>query len=298
MKIGVIDIGSNSIKMIVANTDIGLTIEKKLREYVRLSEGGSRILSEDKIKASIKALKKFKEECKETDKIIVAATEAVRSAENQQEFINKAEQAVGLKIRILSGKEEAYFDYLATVNSMKVEDYDLLIDMGGGSTELILVKDEKILESTSLPFGALVLTEKFKIHNRISKVQENKLKEYVCEYFNKLDWLSKSRGHNLIGIGGSIRNICRIELKENNDPLELLHKHFISAEEMKRIYERISSENDEQRLKEKGLEKERADFIVTAAMVVCMLMDMLDMKKIVFSEYGVREGLVYKEMGC
>lgn len=298
MKIGVIDIGSNSIKMILANTDKGLTIEKKLREYVRLSEGGSKILSEDKINASIEALKKFKEECKEADKLIAAATEAVRSAENQQEFIDRVKKAVGLKIRVLSGKEEAYFDYLATVSSMQVEDNDLLIDMGGGSTELILVKNGKIQESVSLPFGALVLKEKFKINNNISKDQENKLREYVCEYLNKLSWINKSKGHNLIGLGGSIRNICRIELSENKEPLELLHKHFISDKEMKNIYERITSDNGDQWFIENGFEKERIGVIVTAAMIVCMIMDMLYMKKIIFSEYGIREGLAYEEMRC
>jgi exopolyphosphatase/guanosine-5'-triphosphate,3'-diphosphate pyrophosphatase len=296
LKIGVIDIGSNSIKMIIANTEKGLTIEKKFKDYVLLNEKVNDMLTENRINEAITTLTKFAHECEGTDKVLVIATEAVRSAKNQQEFVDKIKQVVGLNIRVLKGKEEAYYDYFATVNSMNVVNHDLIIDVGGGSTELILLKDGNIDHSISLPFGVVTLTDKFNLHDIENNEQKNELKSYVNKYFDKLDWLKKVKGHNLIGIGGSITNIGRINLKENKQSLELLHTHSIPAEEFKKIYHKLEYETDVERLKEKGLAKEEVDFVVAAAEIVTILIDSLKIKNIIFSKNGVREGLVYKEI--
>jgi len=296
LKIGVIDIGSNSIKMIIANTDKGLTIEKELKDYVLLNEKKNNMLTENKMNEAITTLIKFDHECDDVDKIIVVATEAVRSANNQQEFIDKVKQFAGLDIKVLKGEEEAYYDYFATVNSMKVEEHDLLIDVGGGSTELILIKDGKIDNSISLPFGVVTLTDKFKIKDKETTRQEHDLKKYVDQYLDKLHWINKAKGHNLIGMGGSISNIGSIHLKENKKSLELLHTYATSAEEFKQIYFKLKNETDAARLKEKGLVKEEVDFVVASADVVNILIDKLEIKNVIFSKNGVREGLVYKEI--
>ena len=296
LKIGVIDIGSNSIKMIIANTEKGLTIEKKLKDYVLLNEKVNNMLTENRVNEAITTLTKFAHECQGTDKVIVIATEAVRSAKNQQEFVDKIKQVVGLNIRVLKGQEEAYYDYFATVNSMSVTDHDLIMDVGGGSTELILIKNGNIEHSISLPFGVVSLTDKFNLHDKESKEQKSELKAYIDKYFDKLDWIKKAKGHNLIGIGGSITNIGRIDLKENNKSLELLHTYSIPAEEFKNIYHKLENETDAVRIKEKGLEKEEVNFVVAAAEIVTILIDSLQIKNIIFSKNRVREGLVYEEM--
>ena len=296
MKIGVIDIGSDSIKMIVANTEKGLTIEKELKDYVLLNEKLNKMLTKNRINEAITTLTKFAFECQGTDKIIVIATEAVRSAKNQQEFVDKIKKVVGLNIHVLKGEEEAYYDYFATVNSMKVSNHDLIMDVGGGSTELILIKDGNIEHSISLPFGVVTITNKFNLHDKVNKEQENAIKNYVNNYFDKLDWIKKAKNHNLIGIGGSITNIGKIHLNENKKSLELLHTHSIPAEEFKKIYDKLKNETNSERLKEKGLEKEEVNFVVAAAGVVTLLIDSLEINNIIFSRNGVREGLVYKEI--
>jgi len=296
LKIGVIDIGSDSIKMIVANTEKGLTIEKELKDYVLLNEKLNKMLTKNRINEAITTLTKFAFECQGTDKIIVIATEAVRSAKNQQEFVDKIKKVVGLNIHVLKGEEEAYYDYFATVNSMKVSNHDLIMDVGGGSTELILIKDGNIEHSISLPFGVVTITNKFNLHDKVNKEQENAIKNYVNNYFDKLDWIKKAKNHNLIGIGGSITNIGKIHLNENKKSLELLHTHSIPAEEFKKIYDKLKNETNSERLKEKGLEKEEVNFVVAAAGVVTLLIDSLEINNIIFSRNGVREGLVYKEI--
>ncbi len=296
MKIGVIDIGSNSIKMIIANTDKGLTIEKELKDYVILSKKINNMLTEDKMNEAITTLTKFKHECDYTDKVIVVATEAVRSSNNKQEFVDKVKQFVGLDIKVLKGQEEAYYDYFATVNSMRVSDHDLIIDVGGGSTELILVKDGNMGNSVSFPFGVVTLTDKFNLHDEIDKTQENELKKFVNDYFNKLDWIKNIKCPNLIGIGGSITNIGNIHSEKENNTLELFPRNSISSEEFKEIFHKLKHETNAERLKEKGLAKEEVNFVVAAAKIVTILIDRLEIKNIIFSKNGVREGLVYKEI--
>jgi exopolyphosphatase/guanosine-5'-triphosphate,3'-diphosphate pyrophosphatase len=148
----------------------------------------------------------------------------------------------------------------------------------------------------SLPFGVVTLTDKFNFQDKENKEQKNEFRNYVNKYFDKLDWLKKVKSHNLIGIGGSITNIGRINLIEKKQSLELLHTHSISAEEFKKIYRKLESETDIERLKEKGLAKEEVDFVVAAAEIVTILIHNLDIKNIIFSKNGVREGLVYKEI--
>jgi len=256
LKIGVIDIGSNSIKMIIANTDKGLTIEKELKDYVILSEKVNNMLTEDKMNEAIRTLTKFTHECEYANKVIVVATEAVRSSNNQQEFVDKVKQLVGLDIKVLKGEEEAYYDYFATVNSMKVADHDLIIDVGGGSTELILIKDGKIDHSVSFPFGVVTLTDKFNLHDEVDKTQEDELKEFINNYFDQLDWIKNVKCPTLIGIGGSITNIGSIHQGKNISPLELLPTNSILSKEFKDIYNKLKHETHAERLKEKGLAKE------------------------------------------
>ena len=296
MKIGVIDIGSNSIKMIIANNDKGMTIEKELKDYVILSEKVNNMLTEDKMNEAITTLIKFTHECEDANKIIAVATEAVRSSANQQNFVDKVKQLVGLDIRVLKGQEEAYYDYFATINSMKIADHDLIIDVGGGSTELILVKDGNIEHSVSLPFGVVTLTDMFNLHDELTKIQENGLKNFIDVFFDKLDWIKNINCPNLIGIGGSISNIGNIHLAKNKNGLQLSPTNSISSKEFKEIYNKLKHKTNDERLKEKGLSKEEVNFVVCAAQIVTILIDRLKIKNIIFSKNGVREGLVYKEI--
>jgi len=121
-------------------------------------------------------------------------------------------------------------------------------------------------------------------------------KKYVNNFFDKLDWLKKAKGHNIIGIGGSITNIGKISLAKNKSSLELLHAYSILGEEFNEIYHKLKNETNTQRLKEKGLAKEEVNFIVAAAQIVTILIDRLEIKNIIFSKNGIREGLVYKNI--
>ena len=156
--LAIIDIGSNSVKMVIAKikTNKSFKIIDEKKEIVRLGDnmGEDFKLAPEKINKTVQTLKTFKNFCqnKNTENIITVATAAVRKATNQNYFLRKVKQEAKLDVTVLSGKKEGYFDYLAVVNSIDKKE-GLIMDIGGGSTELIWMKNKKTKKIISLPFG-------------------------------------------------------------------------------------------------------------------------------------------------
>lgn len=296
--IGIIDIGSNSVRLLLTEiSDVNtFRIINELKEYVRLGDGLDEdgILSEKKMQSAIDTLTAYKNICSSfgVTEITTVATEAVRRAKNQQTFLNRAKEELDLSIRVLSGEEEAYYDYFSTMNSMSEKDA-LIMDIGGASTEFILVKNRQLLHSISLPFGAITLTEHFKINNVLDKAQEEELNEFLLDYIENIEWLNEAKGLNLIGIGGSIRTLAKIDRKAIDYPLTLIHNYSMKGQNVTAIYEDLKSKNAAQRKKTKGLSSDRSDIIVGAAAAVSLIINKFSMKNLIISRNGIREGLLY-----
>lgn len=300
-RIGIIDIGSNSVRLLLA--DIGennsIRVINELKEYLRLGDGidENKIMSQEKIQLSLKTLNTYKNICTafEVSEITAVATEAVRSAKNQKEFLDLMESQIGLKIEVLTGEEEAYYDYFSTINSLNV-DNALIMDIGGASTELILVKHRKLIKSISLPFGAINLIKKFNITDILEKSQEEDLKSFLAEQFKNLQWLEEAKDYTLIGIGGSIRTLGKIHRKSIDYPLNLMHNYHIKAEDVISIYDSVKNKTNSQRKKIKGLSSDRADIFVGAAAAISTLIELYSMDNIIISRNGIREGLLYSHI--
>lgn len=299
--IGIIDIGSNSVRLLLAEISDknSLRIINELKEYVRLGDGFNEngVLSDDKIQLALDTLAAYKNVCSsfEVAEITAVATEAVRRAKNQQEFLSRAYNETGLNIRVLSGTEEAYYDYFSTMNSMS-EENALIMDIGGASTEFILVKNRELVHSISLPFGALTLTDNFKINDALEKNQEEDLKTFILKYIDKIEWLNEARGLNLIGIGGSIRTLAKIHRKAADYPLNLIHNYRMKSQDVLSIYEDIKTKTAAQRKKIKGLSSDRCDIIVGAAAAVCSVIKKYALKNLIISRNGIREGLLFEHI--
>ncbi len=299
--IGIIDIGSNSMRLLLAELcdDKSFRILNELKEYVRLGHGldENEILSKDKMNFALLTLKTYKKICSafNVGKITVVATEAVRRAKNQKQFLDLIKAELQLDITVLSGEEEAYYDYFSTINSMDIGD-GLIMDIGGASCELILVKNRKLVHCVSLPFGAITLTDHFKLTDCLDKNTEQELKQYISNYFDALDWLKDAKGMNLIGIGGSIRNLSKIHKKRLNYPLNLIHNYQISGDDVISIYDEIKSKNSIQRKKIKGLSSDRADIIVGSSAAISVLIEYCSINNVVISRNGIREGLLFSHI--
>jgi exopolyphosphatase/guanosine-5'-triphosphate,3'-diphosphate pyrophosphatase len=298
VKIGIIDIGSNSMRMIIVRVrpDGSFKLIDEVKESVRLgekeNEEHSIALSKDKMSYALETLSFFMDLSKAlaVDKIICVATEAVRRASNRAILLDKAKSELGLEIRVLTGKEEAYYDYVGAVNTLNLTDC-LIMDIGGSSTELIRVEDNLIAHSISLPFGAITISQMFNLKNAVSEQTKKKMYRYLNEKFGSLSWIYGAGP--LIGIGGSFRNIAKIDRKFKNYPLDIAHNYAMSSGTLFDIYNKLSKISVEERREIKGLSKERADITPGALAEISVFLEMTGTSSILISGAGLREGLFY-----
>ena len=298
-KIAIIDIGSNSIRLVIVqiNKDNSFRIIDEIKESVRLGKDMTPKgeLDSSRIEMAISTLSFFKRLCmiQNINEIFAVATEAVRKATNQKEFLRRVKSELSIDIRVLTGIQEAYYDYFGAINSMDFSDA-LIMDIGGSSSELILVKDRKLKASISLPFGAINLTEKFSLQRAMDAKSETAIKDFLISLFKDIPWLKEVKNIPIIGIGGTIRNIGKLHEKKTNYPIDNLHNYIISTNEVISIYDQVKVKDSYQRKKLKGLSKERADIFVGAASVLVSLIDYLDIKELHVSGSGLRDGFLYE----
>lgn len=296
-KLGIIDIGSNSIRLVIVQirTNGSFKIMDELKESVRLGEktNGADVLNHNKIAAAIDTLKMFRNLCDALDvqEMICVATEAVRRASNQSALLELVQEQLGLTIRVISGMEEAYYDYFGAVNTLNLPD-GIIMDIGGSSTELILVKNKQLEKSVSLPFGAITLAQMFQMENRVSEQNRKGLQRFLLEHFSQIDWI---RGEwQLIGIGGSFRNIAKIDRKLKNYPLDVAHNYPLSVSSLLNISDMLNELSIEERKNIRGLSKDRADIFPGALAAIVALTEAAGITDILISGSGLREGILYE----
>ena len=299
--LAIIDIGSNSMKMVLAEVKKGnsFNIIDELKETVRLGKGMNeeKKLKEDRIEKAIQTLRMFKDLCEanKTEEIITVATAAVREAKNRQKFLNRVKDEIGLEVKVLSGLDEGYYDYWGVANSIDRED-GLIMDIGGGSIELVWMKDRVIKESTSLSFGALDITQNFDLYDSISPEQEAELEDFLTQAYQEVPWLSKMEHQTLLGVGGTLKNIARIDQRKKNYPLNILHNYKMSAADINDVYHLVKKKDLAERKDISGLSKKRADIFIGASAAVDALVNFCGLDKLVLSRKGIREGLIYHHL--
>ncbi len=280
MKIAVIDLGSNAVRMTLAEVEGKVNIVKQYRENVRLSEGMSvdNMLKEQPALRTVEALQKFVKIASGfgAEKTVAVATAAMRKAKNKEVIVNPLNE-MGISLEIIDGIKEAYYDFVGIINKTELSDF-LIVDLGGASTELILVKDRKYKGVVSLPFGAVTLTEKY-----------NNPKNYVTGIFNSVVFLNEARGLPIIALGGTARSFGQIDVNTN----DIAETHIISFDRLKEIYEKISAMTAEEIRETTPVEPKRADIIGAGLTAVFCLAEMIETKEIIVDKSGVMEGILY-----
>lgn len=297
--IAIIDLGSNSIRMniIGINERGGYSIFDQASEMVRLSEGmGEKLtLQPQPIKRTIDALLYFKKliEVNGTAEVYALATAAVRMAVNQKEFLSKVKSETGFDFIVLSGDQEAYYDYLGVVNSMSIDDA-LILDIGGGSTELIWMKNRKLKEAISLPFGSVTLTERFNnIKNKKKRIEA--AHKYIDKHLDQLPWIKELKGKTVIGLGGVIRTLGKIDRDLNGYPIENMHNYRMHESEVDAICDRILTTDVKDLDKISGISKKRADIITLGILPFKCIFERIDSPEIRISGNGLRDGYFYEK---
>ncbi|MDK2799380.1 MAG: exopolyphosphatase / guanosine-5-triphosphate,3-diphosphate pyrophosphatase [Clostridiales bacterium] len=302
-KFAIIDLGSNSIRVIIMKVyqDGSYKMLDQAKEMVRLSEkmGDENTLKPLAIQRTISALKLFKKliEAHKVDKVITVATAAVRNAANQQFFLDKVKIETGYEFTVISGEDEGYYDYVGVINTIDIDNC-VIIDTGGASTEFILVENRRMKNVVSLPYGAVVLTEKFQPKDdngsdRCKAIQAS-TEEFMQKQLANIPWLEQAKGLPVVGVGGAIRTLAKIDKKKIGFPLESLHNYQLSADEVTAAYDKVANTSAEDRKNIPGVSKDRADIIAAGLVPVKSLMDYLQSDKLVISGNGLREGVFFK----
>jgi len=298
LKISIIDIGSNTVKLVIYhvkkdNSFIGIHQESS---KVRLGESlaYSDSLNEESILKSIDVLLLYRDIAKleSANKVICVGTSAVREAKNNKYFIDEVLKKTGLRVRILSGDEEAYYSYLGASMSTCIPN-GLFFDLGGGSLEVVYTEDFKINNVQTLPLGALRLTRTF-------ASQDGSYSKKDCDNLTQtiLDTLPTKKSYGigidslLVGIGGTLRALGRYDQKRAGYPFEKIHNYRLTLNSIDSLRKDISHMKPDEISNLLALDSTRVETIVAGIHVIHSIMKKFDFEEVVISGYGLREGVL------
>lgn len=295
-----IDLGTNSMRLLLCQVK-NKTFMGKRKEMVttRIGKdlGQSGIMSEESISNNIEALKHFKIVANNygAEEIIVIATSAVRDARNKDIFLSRVNKEVGLDIKVLDGDEEALIGSLGVTYAMPENKNVLILDVGGGSTEIVLSKNNNIKYSTSVNAGAVRMTEAYINNNPISQEDINKLHKALKDLFSESkDVLLAEAIDKVIVIGGTATTIAAIYHQMEVYKANVVHNTILEKPYIDYLFEKLKSMKLVDRYSIKGLEKERADIIPVGIYMVRYLMEMLNIQSVTVSENDNLEGAIIK----
>ncbi len=299
-KIAIIDLGSNSARLVLVNVLDGgyFVVFDELKETVRLGQDmdWDGFIKPQRIAQTIKTLTMFRRLCdaNKIDKIFAFATAAVRRAKNQKSFLDEVAMTCGIKIKVLSVEEQALLVYQGVINSMDIPK-GLIMEMGGGSTNLIYYNRRNLIHYETLPFGAVTLTDLFQGNGAGPQERAAKIEEFIGEQLKKITWLDEVEPDTaFVGVGGSFRNLGRISRLVRKYPFNMTHNYELSTAEFDNIYNTRKKLDLDSTMKIKGLSSGRADIFPSALAVMKAVLDRFDFKKITISGCGLREGAMFR----
>ena len=300
MKIGTIDIGTNSMRLLIGNY-INNKIEKR-KKYVNTTRIGQGVdkegyITEEAIERNLKALKEFSDICKneKCDEVYCMGTSALRDSKNGQEFVRRAKELTGIDVDIICGDEESNLGFMGVLEGTdgnKSEDI-LVIDIGGGSTEFIVGNEEGIKFCKSENVGALRMTEKFITTDPISDEEYNSMASFIEEtLYDTLNVLKEKKISKLVGIGGAITSLSAMNQQLEVYSMEKVHNSIVCKKDLERILQNLKKMTLNDKKTMKGLQPKRADIITAGVKILHIIMEKLEFEEIMISEYDNLEGLM------
>ncbi|MBF8284883.1 MAG: Ppx/GppA phosphatase [Anaerolineales bacterium] len=300
-RLGIIDLGSNSARLIIVRYTPGVAfkVTDELSRRVRLGEGmvADNRLRPAAMERAIDAVNMFRAFCQANAvaHLTPVATAAVRDAVNRAEFLARLHKSTGLKFRVLTGEEEAYFGVLGVINSMGLR-AGLVMDVGGGSTEVSEVRKGRFRRGVTSPLGAVRLTELYLDGDPVRASEAARLADHVFSTFKMLDWMKVEDGEKLVGLGGTLRALARIDREMRDYPLGLTHGYELELDRLDELIERVRKLPLRERLRKvPGLQPDRADIILAGAVVVAEALRRAGADRMTVCGQGLREGLFYRE---
>jgi len=294
--VAVFDIGSNSGRVVVyrGEQDGHLRILASTRASLRLvrdldGEGTLSPAAEERLLA---ALRDFVAVARGAGaiRLVAVATAAMRDARNGPGLIARIHHELGLEVRVLSGEEEARFGFLGAVRSLPVSQ-GALFDVGGGSMQVSRFRARRLTSALSLPLGSLRLSDAFLASDPPTPGEVRRLKEHVRKLLKDAGIRPLGKGDALVGTGGTLRNIAKVDRRSRGYPVPRLHGYVMSRARVGEVVEAVASRRLRKRGAIAGLNEDRGDSIVGGSLAIQTLMETLDAREVWVSGQGVRDGL-------
>jgi exopolyphosphatase/guanosine-5'-triphosphate,3'-diphosphate pyrophosphatase len=301
MRIAAIDIGTNSIHMIVVRVrpDLSFEVIDREKEMVRLGAGGldGRSLTPTAMTAALQTLAKFRRlaDSHKVDHIVAAATSATREADNGGDFIDEVARRTGIEIRVISGTEEARLIHVAAVYGVHMGGSPaVVIDIGGGSVEVTLGTASHLSHARSFKLGVIRLTERFARTDPLNPRDERRLVKHINrEIGGYLDTIASRRFDRVIGTSGTILSLGALALSDDGVVRdEALRNRRVTAKAIHRTRKRLSGADLETRLHMEGLDPRRADIAVAGSVLLDSILRRLGAEDLTLCDLALREGLV------
>ena len=301
MRIAAVDVGSNSIHMVVAQVEADgrFRVLDRAKEMVLL---GRRTLSRGRlspqaIDAGVRTLAAFRTlaERQGVTRITAVATSAVREAANGGDFIKKVEADVGLRVKVIPGREEARLIYLGVRHAIDLSGKPtLILDIGGGSVEFILIERGEPVSLESHKIGVARLSERFFSTDPPEPEEVDALEGYLGDQLDPI--LGEFRKHGvrrIVGTSGTLLNLVAIAGHLRGEPPDLhLNNFAVSAAEIAKVRRLLARTPRDERLRIKGLDAKRADLIVAGAILADYVLTRVGAKQLVACTWALREGVL------
>ena len=295
-----IDVGTNSVHMVIARPTLHgpLDVVARDREKVRLGSGDRdmKTLDPDAVERAIEAIERFARIAEAHDAELVAvATSAVREADNSRAFLKKVRRATGVKLEVIAGVEEARLIHLGAISAVDVGSADhLVIDIGGGSTEIVIGRGQTPLLVRSLKLGHIRLTDGFFPDGVVGDGAVKQLKRYLRSFLAPVVKDVGSLTHEVaIGCSGTIETIASMAARMEGRSARTVANLVLSREGLDSVVdELVARPRPEDRIGMPGLDEARADVIVAGAVLLRQLFRTFDIAEMVVSPNALREGVV------
>ena len=311
-RLAVIDLGSNSFRLVVFTAADGWWKRTdEIYEPVRIGEGlaASGRLGEEPMRRALATLDVFAHFCRAagllSDRgssrgpnegtVDAVATSAIRDAENAAEFLARARDLTGLPIRVLDREAEARYGYLAAINSTTLLD-GCVLDLGGGSLQLVRVIDRIDRESGSWSLGAVRMSERFLPPNGPAKRKQiDELRAHVAKELEQAPWLAQS-GRRLVGLGGTVRSLATAVQRAAGLPSNGVQGMLVERGALDELVQRLAALPAAERSTIPGIKPARADLILAGAIVVQGVLDAGGFDGLEATEAGLREGVFFERL--
>ncbi|MEI9477854.1 MAG: Ppx/GppA phosphatase family protein [Deltaproteobacteria bacterium] len=301
MRVASIDIGTNTILLLIAGLDGGkLNPLFEMETIARLGEGVQKkgVLSQEAMTRGFQTLSQYMQRCRSmgVERVFAVGTSALREASNAYDFLRMIEEQLGLTIDIISGEEEALFSFLAVVRDLGESDKSpiLVVDVGGGSTEFILGKGDCVCGWVSLPLGAVRFTEQFLFSDPVREEEWQRMEKAIRERLSQIPRAGEPI--KMVAVGGTATTLASVEQGLNNFVVEKIHHFHLTREALQNQLRLYQSKTIEERKNIPGLAPARADVIPAGGAILSMAMEELQCPSVLVSCHGVRYGLLYKRL--